>query len=81
MQGEYRIVSSDTNLLKIGELANKVGENNSTIRHWTKEGLLEVAEITESGYQLYSTDMIERIKQIHSLKLQRYTLQEIKKKI
>ena len=81
MQGENRIVSSDTNLLKIGELANKVGENNSTIRHWTKEGLLEVAEITESGYQLYSTEMIERIKQIHSLKLQRYTLQEIKKKI
>ena len=35
---------------KIGELAKEVGENNSTIRHWTKEGLLEVAEMTESGY-------------------------------
>ena len=41
-------------LLKIGELARQVGKSNSIIRHWTKEGLLDVAEITESGYQLYS---------------------------
>ncbi len=66
-------------LLKIGELAKKVGEPNSTIRHWTKEGLLEVAEITESGYQLYAPEMVERIKKIHELKEKRYTLQEIKK--
>jgi Fic family protein len=81
MQGKNSEVSSDNELLKIGELASKVGENNSTIRHWTKEGLLEVTEITASGYQLYSSDMIGRIKQIKSFKLQRYTLQEIKKKI
>ena len=81
MQGKNSEVYIDNKLLKIGELASKVGENNSTIRHWTKEGLIEVAEITEAGYQLYSTDMIERIKQINNLKSQRYTLQEIKKKI
>lgn len=67
--------------LKIGELAKQVGENNSTIRYWTKEGLLEVAEITEAGYQLYGHDMIERIKQIHDLKNQRLTLQEIKERL
>lgn len=81
MQGKNSEVHIDNKLLKIGELASKVGENNSTIRHWTKEGLIEVAEITESGYQLYSTYMIERIKKINNLKSQRYTLQEIKKKI
>ncbi|NQY74095.1 MAG: MerR family transcriptional regulator, partial [Candidatus Margulisbacteria bacterium] len=54
-------------------------ESNSTIRHWTKEGLLEVAEITEAGYHLYSEDMVDRIKQIHTLKKQRLTLQEIKR--
>jgi len=66
-------------LLKIGELAKAVNENNSTIRHWTKEGLLEIAEITNAGYQLYSLDMIKRIQKIRLLqKKQRYTLKEIK---
>jgi len=68
----------DPQLLKIGSLAKASGENNSTIRHWTKEGLLEVAETTESGYQLYAADMIQRVEQINTLKKQRYTLNEIK---
>lgn len=73
------VEENDNNkLLKIGELAKAVGESTSTIRHWTKEGILEVAEITKTGYQLYSTDMIQRIKQIHLLKTQRQTLNEIK---
>ena len=66
-------------LLKIGELAKRSNENNSTIRHWTKEGLLEVAEITDSGYQLYSIEMVDRIKHINELKQKRLTLGEIKK--
>lgn len=68
-------------LLKIGELAKQTGESNSTIRHWTKEGLLEVAEVTEAGYQLYSHDMAHRIKKINELKEQRLTLQEIKERL
>lgn len=73
--------SENQKLLKIGELAKTVRESNSTIRHWTKEGLLEVAEITDSGYQLYSSNMIDRIKKIHALKEKRYTLQEIKSQL
>lgn len=80
VQGESAIVDYDTKLMKIGELARQVRENNSTIRYWTKEGLLEVAELTEGGYQLYDFDMIERVKQIHALKKRRMTLQEIRKK-
>lgn len=68
-------------LLKIGELAKQVGESNSTIRHWIKEGLLSVADITEAGYQLYAPEMMDRNKQIHALKGQRFTLQEIKEKL
>ena len=68
-------------LLKIGALAKQVSESNSTIRHWTKEGLLSVAEFTESGYQLYAHEMVERIKQIHAFKKQRLSLQEIKEKL
>jgi Fic family protein len=63
---------------RIGKLADKVNETNSTIRHWTKEGLINAAEKTPSGYQLYSFETIERIKRIKELKQQRYALSEIK---
>ena len=77
-QGESAAINYETKLLKIGELARKVQENNSTIRYWTKKGLLEVSEITEAGYQLYDADMIKRVKQIHAMKKRRLTLEEIK---
>ena len=79
--GEEAESADSDQLLKIGELAKRVGESNSTIRHWTKVGLLSVAEITEAGYQLYAPDMVDRIQQIHALKAQRLTLQEIKEKL
>ena len=68
-------------LLKIGELAKQVGERNSTIRHWTKQGLLDVAEVTDAGYQLYSPELVGRIRQVQALKKQRFTLREIMEKI
>ena len=68
-------------LLKIGKLAKLVNQRNSTIRHWTKEGLLEVAEITDAGYQLYAQEMVERIRLINELKSRRFTLREIRDKI
>ena len=79
--GESVFTGDEGRYLKIGELAKQVKESNSTIRHWTKEGLLEVAEITKAGYQLYAPDMAQRIRQIHALKEQRLTLQEIKQRI
>ena len=79
--GEEAEGPKDDLLLKIGELAKQVGESNSTIRHWTKEGLLEVAEVTGAGYQLYAPDMVYRVKQIHALKRQRLTLREIKERL
>ncbi len=78
-QGEFAIGDVDTNqLLKIGELAKATGETVPTIRFWTKAGLLEVAEVTESGYQLYAADMVQRCEQIKRLKSERHTLEEIK---
>tara|TARA_B100001167_G_scaffold85440_1_gene51476 strand:+ start:340 stop:1320 length:981 start_codon:yes stop_codon:yes gene_type:complete len=70
--------SSATSLLRIGQLAKQTGESNATIRYWTKEGLLEVADTTESGYQLYDPSMIERIRSIRDLQSQRLTLSEIR---
>ena len=79
--GESVFTGDEGRYLKIGELAKRGMESNSTIRYWTKEGLLEVAEITKAGYRLYAPDMVQRIEQIHALKEQRRKLKEIKEKI
>ena len=80
--GEHDSESLDENkLLKIGQLAKQAGESVATIRHWTNIGLLEVAEVTTAKYQLYSTDMLERIKEIQELKQERFTLKKIKEKL
>lgn len=71
-------IDQQEKLLRIGELATIVEENVSTIRFWTKEGLLEVADITKSHYQLYSNEMVIKCKKIQSLKKQRLSLREIK---
>jgi hypothetical protein len=66
-------------LLKIGQLAKEAGETVATIRFWTKEGLLRVAETTSSNYALYGQESVDRTRQIQALKEQRYTLKEIGK--
>jgi len=69
---------ADSDLLRIGQLAKKTGESNATIRYWTKEGLLQIADTTAAGYQLYDVAMIERVKTIRELQGQRFTLSEIR---
>jgi Fic family protein len=68
-------------LLKIGDLAKATNEPIATIRHWNTSGLLDVTTVTESGYQLFSPDMIQRCKTIQKLKSQRLSLKEIKEKL
>ncbi len=68
-------------LLKIGAIAKAVNETVSTVRYWVKEGLLEVTEITNSGYQLFARDVIKRCNIIKSLKTNRLTIKEIKQKL
>lgn len=80
IDGESAEPESDK-LLKIGELAKATNQTVPTIRHWTKEGLLQVAEITESGYQMYSEEMVERVEKIQEMKEKGMTLTEIKENI
>ncbi len=54
-------------LLRIGELAQETKETVPTIRHWTEMELLQAAEHTQKGYQLYHRSMIERVKEIRRL--------------
>lgn len=74
-------IEVEPRLLKIGVLAKAVGKTVPTLRFWTREGLLEVAATTESGYQLFDETMIERCQKIQELKTLRLTLGEIKQKI
>lgn len=77
------LISPKTNkLLRIGELAKETGVTLNAIRHWTENGLLEVVEYTESGYQLFDRSMIERIKGIRRLQQkERLTINEIRNKL
>jgi Fic family protein len=76
---EHNVEDLDcTKLLKIGELAKAASETSSTIRYWTKEGLLEIAELSKGGYMLYAADQIVRCEEIQRLKLNRLSLAEIK---
>jgi len=77
-----QFVIGQKQLYRIGELAQETRETVPTIRHWTEVGVLEVAEYTEKGYQLYSRFMIERIKEIRRLQKEEYLpLTEIKKRL
>jgi len=67
--------------LRIGQLAKLTGETNATLRFWTKEGLLEVADTTDAGYQLYDPSMADRVQEIRRLQGERFTLKEIKAKL
>ncbi len=69
------------NLLRIGQLAKLTGETNATLRFWTREGLLEVADTTQAGYQLYHPAMVERSREIRRLQGERLTLKEIKLRV
>lgn len=80
-RGENANENMDEPLLKIGELAQRVGKNSSTIRHWVKAELIEVAEVTASGYQMFSPSMIERAKRILQMQEDRFTLAEIRQKL
>lgn len=77
---EQEKVLERKSVLKIGELAELVGETVPTIRHWTKEGLLQVAKYTQGGYQLYGQGQVVVIKKIRKLQdKDRLTIAEIKR--
>lgn len=83
LEGKEQIkILEKKNVLKIGELAKLVSETVPTIRHWTKEGLLQVAEYTQGGYQLYAQGQIDVIKKIRKLQdKDRLTIAEIKNEL
>ncbi len=78
LEGEKTASVKPQKLMKIGKFAKSVGETNSTIRYWMKEGLLSATETLPSGYQLFAENLIERAERIQALKADRYSLADIK---
>ncbi|MFA6304429.1 MAG: MerR family transcriptional regulator [Patescibacteria group bacterium] len=68
-------------LIKIGQLAQKVGVLPSTINFYTNEGLLIEGGRSKGGYRLYEPGYaIARIKKIQKFQAEkRLTIEEIKK--
>ena len=66
--------------VSMDEVAKELRISKKTIYKYfgSKEELLEVADVTASGYQLYASDMVARIAEIRAMKRKRYTLQEIR---
>lgn len=72
--------SSPRGLLKIGEMAKLVGVLPSTIRYYTKLGLLEVAGTTPGSQRLYDKeDTLTKVRMIKNIERQHLPLQTIRK--
>ncbi|MDM8533548.1 MerR family transcriptional regulator [Clostridiaceae bacterium HSG29] len=52
------------NLLTIGELANILNINASTIRYYEQKGLIEPSKIDENNYRLYDFDKLDKMENI-----------------
>lgn len=64
-------------LIRIGALAKTTKESVSTIRYWTKIGLITAVSTSPAGYHLYKQDTVARCQTIRTLQTKRYTLDEI----
>lgn len=71
-----------TPLLTIGQFAKASREAKTTIRFWTDEKLVEINKHTDSGYALYSPNMLSRVKMIRQLQdKERLTISEIRDRV
>lgn len=64
--------------LTIGKLAKKAGVATETIRYYERSNLLPQPDRLESGYRVYDTETVKRIRFIKEAKDLGFTLAEIK---
>jgi len=65
-------------LLTVGELANRIGSNPRTIKHWEEKGIIEPDSYSPGGFRLYSETYVQLCLLIQDLQLFGYTLDQIK---
>lgn len=70
------------NLLTVGEIAREAGLLPSTIRYYSKIGLLRVAEYSPGGFRLFDREeALARLKEIRKIVGQRVSLEEVKERL
>lgn len=62
---------------RIGELAQRVGLTERTIRYYEERGLLESVKRLEGGMRVYTDDDVRRLRFIQKLKVLGLSLQEM----
>ncbi len=68
--------------LQIGEVADRTGVTQRTLRFYEEKGLLKPPTRMEGGFRLYSEDDVQRVEQIRRLQnLLGITLAEIKEMV
>jgi len=68
--------------LQIGEVAERTGVTQRTLRFYEEKGLLKPPTRLEGGFRLYSEDDVRRVEQIKQLQsLLGFTLAEIKEMV
>ncbi|AIC93172.1 MerR family transcriptional regulator [Shouchella lehensis] len=65
-------------MIRIGELANKIGVSKKTLYHYEGLGILKPSVINDKGYRYYNERAISRLQKILLLKSIGYTLKQIK---
>lgn len=65
-------------MLTVGALAEKIGVNARTIKHWEDKGIIEPDARTEGGFRLYQEMYVFFGKLILDLQMFGYSLDEIK---
>ena len=69
-------------LLQIGEVADRTGVTQRTLRFYEERGLLKPPTRMEGGFRLYSENDVHRVEQIRQLQnLLGLTLAEIKEMV
>ncbi len=71
------VTNGDVRKYKIGEIAKLAGVSKRTIDYYTNLGLLRPLR-SDNNYRYYTGDTLVRMKLIETMKLGRFTLEEIK---
>jgi DNA-binding transcriptional MerR regulator len=79
IMAESRQPAKDQPCLQIGEVADRTGVTQRTLRFYEERGLLKTPTRMEGGFRLYSEDDVARVEQIKRMQsLLGLTLAEIK---
>ena len=65
-------------LWKAGELARRTGLTRQSLHQYVLLGLLTPVDMTKGGQRLFAEDAVERVKLIHNLCDNGYTLRDIR---